>query len=144
MLHGDAVAPGIQPDLDLLLYARGRLGRLIELQSGAVPLVLDRAIVGGVGAGHDLRCVPKTVPAVITPDISAGLADLGKFLEQIGTADEAQSDDAGTDIRGRDQFNILVGKPDTPGPTAVRNTLHLNSHKPSTNVLSAPSPAKTT
>ena len=102
MPHRNSVALRVQSDLDFLLNAGCRLGGLNEFQNGAIPLMLDWPVVRGITAGFDLRRVPKTVSAVIAPDIAPRLADVGKFLEEIGAAHKAKPDDARPDIRGRD------------------------------------------
>ena len=91
--------------------------------------MFDGAVIGGVAAGFGLRRMPQAVAAVIMPGIASRLSNIRKFLEQIWSTLKGQANDARTDIRGRDQFNILVGQSDAPRPSAVRNFLHLYSHE---------------
>lgn len=84
-------------------------------------------IVRVVSSLFDLRCVPKSVPAIISPDIATGQAQLfGNFGKLVFAPDKAEANEPRTDIGSCDQFHNSVAHFVAVLPTSIRH--FLNSH----------------
>jgi len=116
-------------DFQNLLQTGNAIRMLNQPEHTPAPGPWHGFVVGGIGPGAVFGRHPEPVAAINGPGLSAGPAQLvRKLLEQVGSAGDGATDDAGPDIRGHHEFGFSIRELQALDPAPVADLLQGRFH----------------